>query len=55
MDAAVVAKGSGYFNLPGTAFSLLAQTAEKRCIIALNDFWFRNRVHVGAMIHDGLQ
>ena len=54
MEAAVAAKGSDYFNLPGTAFSLLAQTAEKRCILALHDFWFRNRVHVGALIHDGL-
>ena len=30
--AAVESKGDDYFNIPGVALSLLAQTAEKRCV-----------------------
>eukprot|EP01043_Picozoa_sp_COSAG02_P045660 COSAG02_NODE_4201_length_5632_cov_5.111874_4_plen_89_part_00 len=32
----------------------MAQTAEKRCILALYDFWESKGVHVGALVHDGL-
>ena len=53
-DAAVNKHGSDYFNIPGVALSLMAQTAEKRCILALYDFWKSKGVHVGALVHDGL-
>ncbi|MDA8539193.1 hypothetical protein N9K47_00450, partial [bacterium] len=53
-DAAVYKHGSDYFNIPGVALSLLAQTAEKKCILALYDFWTSRGVHVGALVHDGL-
>ena len=45
-------KGRNYYNLMGTALSYLAQTAEKRCLLALYDFWRRHKVHVSALIHD---
>eukprot|EP01043_Picozoa_sp_COSAG02_P102116 COSAG02_NODE_38142_length_432_cov_8.987988_1_plen_38_part_01 len=32
----------------------MAQTGEKRCILALYDFWESKGVHVGALVHDGL-
>ena len=54
VEAAEDSKGASYFNLPGTAFSLMIQTAEKRCILALYDYWTRQSVHCGALIHDGL-
>ena len=52
--AAVESKGDDYFNLPGVALSLLAQTAEKKCVLALYRFWEERGVHVSALIHDGL-
>ena len=54
MEKAVEVKGKDYFNLPGTAFSYLVQTAEKRCILALKDYWDKQDVEVGALIHDGM-
>ena len=53
-EAAKQEKGEDYHNLPGTALSLLVQTAEKRCIIALYKYWDDKGVRVGALIHDGL-
>ena len=53
-EAAINIKGSEYFNIIGTAFALLVQTAEKRCILALKGYWDQLGVSVGALIHDGL-
>ena len=53
-EAAKQYKGEDYHNLPGTALSLLVQTAEKRCIVALYKYWVDKKVRVGALIHDGL-
>jgi hypothetical protein len=33
---------------------LLAQTAEKQCVLSLYNFWEQKGVHVSALIHDGL-
>ena len=53
-EAAKQSQGEDYHNLPGTALSLLVQTAEKRCIVALYKYWDDKKVRVGALIHDGL-
>jgi hypothetical protein len=51
---AVQVKGAEYFNIPGTALSYMVQTAEKRCILALHDYFASCHVEIGALIHDGL-
>ena len=54
LERARQVKGRDYYNLNGTALAYLAQTAEKRCLLALYDFWQSHKVHVSALIHDGL-
>jgi hypothetical protein len=55
MQEAIKKKGEGYFNLAGTAVSLLIQTAEKRVVRALYQFWAEvKQLQVGALIHDGV-
>jgi len=51
---AVQVKGADHFNLPGAALSYMVQTAEKKCIMALFDYFNTKSVGVGALIHDGL-
>ena len=54
-EAAIASKGADYFNIPGTALSLLLHTAEKRCVLALRDFWEERGVHFSALIQaDGM-
>jgi hypothetical protein len=52
-QAAIDAKGDDYHNIPGTAFSFLMQTSEKRCLLAMYDYFKTNDIEVGALIHDG--
>ena len=47
-------KGRSYFNLRGTALSYLVQTAEKKCLVSLLNYFTQAGVTVGALIHDGV-
>eukprot|EP01048_Picozoa_sp_COSAG05_P017854 COSAG05_NODE_2511_length_2962_cov_2.243451_1_plen_823_part_00 len=52
---AVELKGSDYYNIQGTALSLLAQTSEKNVLCAMYDHFNSNpNLEIGALIHDGL-
>ena len=54
LEYAKSVKGDDYYNLPGTALAYVVQTAEKRCVHALYQFWCSKGIDVGALIHDGL-
>jgi hypothetical protein len=54
-EAAVNTKGADYWNIDGVSLSLLAQTMEKRVLLALyTHFDSTHSLEVGACIHDGL-
>ena len=47
-------KSSDYWNLDGSAFSYLAQQAEKTCLLCIYDFLHKRNYSIGALIHDGM-
>ena len=51
---AVEVKGSGYWNLKGTALAFCIQSIECRCILSCYKILVRDGYIVGALIHDGL-
>ena len=51
---AVEVKGSGYWNLKGTALAFCIQSIECRCILSSYRQLIRDGYNVGALIHDGL-
>ena len=51
---AIENKGEDHYNLDGTAMSYYLQTIECRCLMALVDILKKEKIIVGALIHDGL-
>ena len=51
---AIENKGADHYNLDGTAMSYYLQTIECRCLMALVDILKKEKIIVGALIHDGL-